>query len=74
MDELEKTLDVTGNIYELGTWKGATAMLLASWYRLRRPQGSKVVYVFDSFEGLSEGTEDDGNAYQNYKGHYLGDE
>ena len=73
VDEFEKTMDVTGNIYEFGTWKGAAMMLLAEWYRLRRPQGSKTVYVFDTFEGLGAGIPKDGNAYKVWEGRYASD-
>jgi len=74
IDEFEKTLDVSGNIYEFGTWRGSIMMLLAGWYRLRRPQSNKIIYVFDTFEGLSDGTPDDGNAFQKYTGRYTSDE
>ena len=62
LDEFEKTLDVAGNIYEFGTWRGSTLVLLASWYRLRRPQGNKFVFGFDAFEGLAAGSPEDGTA------------
>lgn len=72
VDELEGTLNLTGNIYEFGTWRGATLTLLASWYRLRRPQGHKIIFAFDSFEGLADGTATDGNAHNNHTGEYKG--
>jgi len=74
LDELEKTLDVAGNIYEFGTWRGSTLVLLAAWYRLRRPQGNKLVIGFDSFEGLATGTAQDGSARNKHAGQYRGDE
>jgi len=73
IDQFEETLDITGNIYEFGTWKGATLILLASWYRLMRPQGHKTIYVFDTFEGLGEGTPDDGHAFKMHQGSYKSD-
>ena len=30
IDQFEKTIDVTGNIFEFGTWKGVAPTLLAS--------------------------------------------
>lgn len=74
LDEFEKTLDVTGNIYEFGSWRGSTLVLLASWYRLRRPQGNKIIFGFDSFEGLAAGTAEDGGAQGKYTGKYKADE
>jgi hypothetical protein len=73
IDQFEKTIDVTGNIFEFGTWKGATLILLASWYRMLRPQGNKVVNCFDTFQGLSIGVIEDGNAYKSHEGEYDSD-
>lgn len=73
VDLLSETLDVTGNIYEFGTWRGSTLILLAEWYKLMRPQGYKSVYAFDGFEGLASGTSMDGNAQGEHVGEYKGD-
>lgn len=73
VDQLELTLDVSGSIYEFGTWRGSTLVLLAAWYKMRRPQGHKRVFAFDGFEGLAAGTEDDGNAHGEHIGEYKGD-
>ena len=73
IDQFEKTIDISGNIFEFGTWKGASLILLASWYRMIRPQGNKIINCFDTFEGLSEGTEEDGNAYKSHEGEYESD-
>ena len=40
---------------------------------MRRPQGHKIINVFDTFEGLSEGTVDDGNAFKTHEGEYNSD-
>lgn len=73
VDQLEEALDVTGNIYEFGTWRGSTLVLLAAWYKLRRPQGHKRIFAFDGFDGLSAGTAEDGNAQGAHAGEYKGD-
>lgn len=74
LDQFEATLDLAGNVYEFGTWRGATLVLLAAWYRLRRPQGNKIIFGFDSFEGLAAGTARDGNARGQHTGRYRADE
>ena len=50
IDQFEKTIDVTDNIFKFGTWKGVTLTLLASWHRMLRLQGNKVVNCFDTFQ------------------------
>ena len=74
LDQLEVTLDIAGNIYEFGTWRGSTLVLLAEWLRLRRPQGNKILFGFDAFEGLAAGTAEDGAALDRYTGAYQADE
>jgi hypothetical protein len=74
LDQLEATLDVAGNIYEFGTWRGSTLVLLAEWARLRRPQGNKILFGFDAFEGLAPGTAEDGTARGRDTGRYRADE
>lgn len=74
VDQLEETLDVAGDIYEFGTWRGATTVLLAEWLRLRRPQTHKVVYGFDGFSGLPPGTAEDGDGKDKFTGRYCTEE
>lgn len=74
LDEFEKSLDVAGNVYEFGCWRGSTLVMLAAWYRLRRPQGNKIIYGFEAFKGLAEGTVQDGKAQGAFTGQYVGEE
>jgi hypothetical protein len=71
-DVLRETLDVPGHLAEFGSWKGANLMLLAKSLQLLDPHGSKVVHCFDSFEGLTNFSEQDGDDAKTRHGQYQG--
>ena len=50
ISELNKTLDLTGNIMEFGIWQGSTSILLGGWYNISRPFSHKKIVLFDTFE------------------------
>ena len=61
---LRRTIDrqIPGAVAELGCNKGVTAALLQSVLRAHRPNTQ--LHVYDSFEGLPQGTAEDPPAYQ----------
>lgn len=61
-DLLRSTLSVPGHVAEFGSWRGANLMFMAKLLRLYDPHGSKIVHCFESFEGLTTFTDDDGAA------------
>ena len=70
-DTLRGTLSVPGHVAEFGSWRGGNLMLMAKLLRIYDPHGAKVVHCFDSFEGLTEFTVQDGDMDRNaerYKG------
>lgn len=66
-----ETLNVPGHLAEFGCYRGANAMLLAKLLRIEDPFGGKQVYAFDSFEGLTTFTAQDGSA-TDLRGQYRG--
>ncbi len=54
---LRETLSLPGEVVELGTYRGLTAILLQK--TLRQAGSLKKVHVYDSFEGLGEKREED---------------
>ena len=71
-DLLRRTLEVPGHIAEFGSWRGANLMLLAKTLRICDPMGSKQVFCFDSFEGLTEFAPEDGDEATQTAGKYKG--
>lgn len=72
-DLMRTTLEVPGHVAEFGTWRGANLMFLTKLLRILDPHGCKVVHGFDSFEGLSRFSDQDGEAAAMagaYKGNY----
>jgi Macrocin-O-methyltransferase (TylF). len=65
---LETPPEVKGDIVECGTWKGGSAANLSLVCRI---VGRKL-RIFDSFEGLPEGEENDREAHLYKKGDYMG--
>jgi O-methyltransferase len=55
--------DITGDIVECGVWKGGSSMLCALTLKLMQETQRKL-YLYDTFEGMTEPTEKD----VNYKG------
>ena len=66
-----ETLDVPGEVAEFGSWKGANLVFLAKLLRLFDPHSFKTVHCFDSFEGLTNFSPQDGIA-QKYRGTFRG--
>ena len=56
LDELEKTLDLPGDVVEFGCYEGDTSILLAGELR---DTPDKWLYLYDSFEGLPAKTAED---------------
>ena len=60
LSALELTLPLEGEIAECGSWRGLSSFLICSQLRLHDKSFTGAGYhVFDSFEGLSEPTEED---------------
>lgn len=70
-DILRSTLTVPGHIAEFGSWRGTNLMYLAKLLRIFDALGSKQVHCFESFEGLSTFTPQDGSA-ESERGQYKG--
>jgi hypothetical protein len=68
---LKSTLIVPGHIAEFGSWKGSNVMFMAKVLNMIDPYSNKIVYSFDSFEGLTEFHKKDNEAI-NLKGKYKG--
>lgn len=73
-DLLRSTLDVPGHVAEFGSRRGDNLLFMAKILRIYDPYGSKVTHCFDSFEGLTEFSKQDGvsptDAKDLYKGSY----
>lgn len=70
---LKQTIDLPGNIIELGVWNGANLMFMAKVIRLLKPNSLIELYGFDSFEGLQKFQEKDSSA-ANFCDKYKGNE
>ena len=70
-DLLKTTIDVPGHIAEFGSWKGANVMFMAKVLNMIDPNSNKLVYSFDSFEGLTEFDKKDNDAIS-LQGSYRG--
>jgi hypothetical protein len=70
-DLLRSTARVPGHVAEFGSWKGANLMLMAKLLRIWNPHGSKMVHAFDSFEGLTQFSNEDAGAVVD-RGRYAG--
>ncbi len=64
-DLFRTTLSVPGHIAEFGSWRCTSLLLLAKLLRLYDPHRCMIIYCFDSFEGLTELSVQDGDP------HYL---
>ena len=66
LEILEKTLDVKGDVVEFGCYRGDTSVLLErrlEKYRNENPDKSlKLLWIYDSFEGLPAKTKEDSSA------------
>lgn len=70
-DIFRESLSVPGHVAEVGSWRGATLLLMAKLLRIYDSQGSKLVHCFDSFEGLTEFTGKDKDS-DKFEGWYKG--
>ena len=59
LEELKKTLEISGDVVEFGCYEGDTSILLANEIR---NQPDKWLFLYDSFEGLPEKTAEDNSA------------
>lgn len=67
----KSSLNIPGHIAEFGCWKGANLVFMAKLLKILDPNGYKLVYGFDSFEGLTNFHLEDAKALKNrnyYKG------
>jgi hypothetical protein len=71
VDLVRSTVGLPGDLVEFGTWRGATAMLLAKVVKIEDPWSPKVVHAFDSFEGLEEFHDHDRDAVD-FRGWHRG--
>lgn len=71
-DLVHQSLEVPGHIAEFGCWRGANLVFMAKLLRIYDPLGSKIVYGFDSFEGLQTFAPQDGQAEGATRGEYKG--
>lgn len=62
LDIIKESLNVPGSIAEFGVYKGAGLMFIAKVMHLMDPMGWKEIHGFDSFEGLTTFTDEDGDA------------
>ena len=53
---LKRSLKIPGDIFEFGTWRGATAIFFAKILDEIEPQSNRKIFVFDNFSGLPEPT------------------
>jgi len=74
IDLIRRVLAVPGDIAEFGCYRGANLLLMAKLLRILDPQGSKQVHGFESFEGLTTISGQDGPASEmarQFKGDYA---
>jgi SAM-dependent methyltransferase len=57
---IKKTLHIPGHIAEFGCWHGNNLILMAKILQLLQPNTYKYIYGFDSFEGLTTFSKEDG--------------
>lgn len=70
---LKQTIHIPGHILEFGCFNGAHLSFMAKCMRFLAPGDMKLIYGFDSFEGLTEFSTSDKHA-QNRNGDYKGDQ
>lgn len=68
---VKKAIKVPGHIAEFGCWNGANLSFLAKTLKILEPHSQRLVYGFDSFCGLTEFDERDGDAVD-LKDQYAG--
>lgn len=70
---LKQVIDISGHIMELGTWNGANLMCMSKIMHLLSPHSLTELYGFDSFEGLKQFSDKDGDQSKS-SGLYKGNE
>jgi hypothetical protein len=73
-DTLCHAIDIPGHVVEFGVWHGANLMFLAKILKLLRPNSTKKVVGFDSFQGLHDFHAFDGADASAAEGKYRGNE
>lgn len=63
----KKVLELNGDIADVGTYKGASFLLMSKLVKIFEPYNSTKVYGFDWFEGMKPSKDDD----VNQKGKYI---
>lgn len=61
---------IPGDVVECGVYNGGTAAILAHF--ASRSRHDRTVWLFDSFEGMPQASEEDGEAAQDQKGTVVG--
>lgn len=72
-EAFKQTVDIPGDIFEFGCWKGSNLLFLAKLLTLFQPNSIKQVYGFDSFEGLQTFAPEDGDTDAEFRDRYRGD-
>ena len=73
-EAFKQTLDVPGDLFEFGCWKGSNLLYLAKLLTLFQPSSIKQVYGFDSFAGLQTFSAEDGDTQAKFQNRYQGDQ
>lgn len=72
-EAFKQTIDIPGDIFEFGCWKGSNLLFMAKLLSLFQPNSIKQVYGFDSFEGLQTFAPEDGDTDSEFRDRYRGD-
>lgn len=71
----KETIDIPGDIFEFGCWKGSNLLYMAKLLSLFQPNSIKQVFGFDSFEGLQTfSTEDGDDTQEKFQNRYQGNQ
>jgi phage pi2 protein 07 len=71
---MKKIIDIPGHIVEFGSHMGSNLLFMAKCQEILQPNSYKELYCFDSFEGLSTFTDQDGGECKQFKEKYKGNE
>lgn len=72
-DLFKKAIEIPGDFFEFGTWKGSTALFLAKLLDEIEPQSKRKIFVFDNFSGLPAPSSEDSEFANSQIGEYKGD-
>ena len=73
-EAIKRTINIPGHIVEFGVFKGSNLLYMAKVLRLLQPSTHKLVFGFDTFEGLPDSTDKDGNFAKEMVGELVGNE